>query len=160
MYRRSFAVTVVLVATSLAGMPSLAAAPGKATEAAGRFLLSCNGAMATDGSPRADRNDPTRQVMASAVIDLDTGSVNGFGVGAVAVVTVTPGMIGFGNGGGDTFTLAAEPATKRATVPGTIVEGSFDRVSGATTVVVHPASDPERVLIAMNLDCRPGPAPL
>jgi hypothetical protein len=148
-----------LLAGSVAGIGA-AAAPGALPDLDDRFLLSCTGAMAADGRTQPDKDDPASRIVASAVVDLAALSVNGFGVGAAPIVVVTPGTIGFGTGGADGLRLAAEPAGEgRGARSGTIVEGSIDRVSGMTTVIVHPAADPARVLIAMRLDCAMEPAP-
>jgi type II secretory pathway pseudopilin PulG len=163
MRRRRLVFAAVLIATALPGaMPSLAASVDSTSNETAtvdqRFLLSCTGAMATDGRA-PDRNDTADRIVATAVVDLTTQRISGFGIGSAPIVVSTPAMIGFGNGGVDTLTLAAETARPPGAKTGTLVEGSFDRLSGVTTVVVHPASEPERVLIAMRLDCRIVPAP-
>jgi hypothetical protein len=143
----------------LAGIGA-AAAPAALPDLDDRFLLSCTGAMASGGGTQPDGGDPANRIVASAVVDLAALSVSGFGVGAAPIVVVTPGMIGFGTAGAVSLRLAAEPAINgRQARSGTIVEGSIDRTSGATTVIVHPASDPARVLIAMRLDCAMESAP-
>lgn len=160
MRRRFLVLGGILIATSVAGIASGFAAPGDVAGPDDRFLLSCTGAMAADGRARPDRADPASRIVASAVVDLAALRVTGFGFGAAPIVVVTPGLIGFGATDADTLTLAAEPLAKAAAGSGTLVEGSINRVNGVTTVIVHPAADPARVLIAMSLDCQMGPAPL
>jgi hypothetical protein len=155
----------VLIATPLAGASfSPAASVGSTlddtTVADERFLLSCTGAMATDGSAMADRSDPAGRIVASAMVDLAHAQVSGFGLGGSPIVVLTDAVIGFGSAAVDTVTMVAEPRTaKPSAQTGTVVEGTIDRATGATRIVVRPAADPARIVIAMTLDCVFGPAP-
>lgn len=164
MRRRYLVLGAVLIATPLPGATLSLAASADSTldqtaPADQRFMLSCTGAMATGGPP-ADRNDPGQDIIASAVVDFSAGNVNGFGIGAVPIVVVTPALIGFGTAPAAVLLPAAEPrAPAEGAKSGLVVEGSFHRLSGATTVVVHPKADPDQVLIAMSLDCLIEPAP-
>ena len=137
-------VTIALAASN--------AAVGESIAADERFLLSCTGAMSTGGRAEADH------VAANAMVDLANRSVSGFGIGSSAIVVVNDAIIAFGVAPVDLMTRVAEPraATPRAT--GTTVEGTIDRTSGATRIVIHPAADPAGVLIAMTLDCAFEPA--
>jgi hypothetical protein len=165
MRRRYLVLGAVLIATPLPGATfSLAASAGSSLDqpapADQRFMLSCAGAMATDGRARPDESDPAERIVASAIVDFSAGNVNGFGIGAIPIVVVTPALIGFGSAPAATLLPAAEPrAPVEGAKSGLVVEGSFHRLSGATTVLVHPAADLEQVLIAMSLDCRIEPAP-
>jgi hypothetical protein len=102
--------------------------------------LSCTGMMVT-----ADYGPPGSKIMADGAIDLATMRVRGFGLGSVPIVLLTATRIVFDNG------------TGQRDVP-TTIEGSIDRTTGATRVVVHAAKDPKVDLIAMTLDCRFAPA--
>ena len=146
----------ILIAAALPGVTIALAASnadiGESIAADERFLLSCTGAMSTGGRTEAD------QVAANAMVDLANRSVSGFGIGRSPIVVVNDAVIAFGVAPVDLMTRVAEPraATPRAT--GTTVEGTIDRTSGATRIVIHPAADPAGVLIAMTLDCAFEPA--
>jgi len=165
MRRRYFVLAAVLIATPLPGATfSLAASAGSTLDrpapADQRFMLSCAGAMATDGR-LADRNDPGQDIIASAIVDLGSRQVSGFGLGSSPIVVVNGAVIGFGSAAIDAVTPVAEdrsagPAAKT----GTIVEGTIDRITGRTRIAVHPAADPAVVLIAMTLACDFEAAPL
>jgi hypothetical protein len=153
----------VLIASAATGLMPVAAASTDSIDdsafAGDRFLLSCTGAMATDGRAVADRSDPARQIIAGAMVDLEALRVHGFGLGSSPIVVLTAGVIGFGTATVDALTRVAEPPAARPPTNGTIVEGSIDRQSGATRIVVRSAPDAARVLIAMSLDCAFEPAP-
>ncbi len=61
-----------------------------AVEDDSRILLSCAGTLVTAGQPAAGSRIET-----DAAVDLDRGSVSGFGLGRVPIVYVTQSMIGF-----------------------------------------------------------------
>ena len=155
--------TVFAASAMVIAVPSFAASSADAgaasTNSADRFRLACHGAMSADGRA-ADRDDPAQHIAASGIVDLGTMEVSGFGMGAAPIVVLTPGMIGFGSADVEELTEVAEQAlTKLAAKSGSIVEGSIDRASGATMLAVHPAADPDAILIAMALDCAFEPAP-
>jgi hypothetical protein len=158
MRRRYLVLGAVLIATPLPGATSsLAASAGSTLDrpapADQRFMLSCAGAMATDGRP-ADRNDPGPDIFASAIVDLGSRQVSGFGLGSSPIVVVNDAVIGFGSAAIDVVTPVAEDrSTRPAAKTGTIVEGTIDRITGRTRIAVHPAADPAVVLIAMTLAC-------
>ncbi len=134
---------------------------GPAAPSGERFRLACHGAMSTDGR-LADRSETAQRIEASGVVDLATMAVSGFGVGVLPIVAFTPGTIGFGAAPVERLMPAVDRSARKSdatTGSGPIVEGSIDRLNGATVVVVHPAADPEAILIAMALDCAFEPAP-
>ena len=146
----------VLIAAALPGVTIALAASnadvGERIAADERFLLSCTGAMSTGGRADADR------VAANAMVDLANRSVNGFGIGSSPIVVVNDAVIAFGVAPVDLVTRVAEPRAATPQVGGPTIEGTIDRTSGATRIVVHPAADPAGVLIAMTLDCAFEPA--
>ena len=159
--RRHRLIVAVLIAAATGGIPaSLAAPPAPtavgASDLATRIRLSCSGVMTTD-----DRESP---IMADGLVDLASMRVSGFGIGPARIVAVTPDAIGFGEGadvGVDRLTTVAEPVVSNARgdpAASTIVEGSIDRTSGTTRIVVRSARDTARVILAMVLDCRMEPA--
>ena len=155
--------TVFAAGAMAVASPSFAAsstdAGAASANSADRFRLACHGAMSADGRA-ADRDNPAQRIAASGIVDLDTMEVSGFGMGAAPIVVLTPGMIGFGSAGVEELTRVAEQALKKpAAKSGSIVDGSIDRASGATVLVVHRAADPDAILIAMALDCAFEPAP-
>lgn len=158
MRRRCLTLAAVLVALSAPGVS--AAAPGDSHPdgiSDGRFLLNCTGAMATDGRPAPDRNDPSQRIVTIAMVDLDGGRVLGFGMGMAPISVVTADTIGFGTAAVPTLTPAAEPAGADAGDDANVVEGTIDRVSGATTVILRKPGAAGNVLIAMRLECAAEP---
>ncbi len=100
-----------------------------------RFFLTCIGTMRTAGAPSVP-------ITANGLVDLGGRRVAGFGVGSAPILVMTDALIGFGTAtGGD----------------GERVEGSLDRQTGKTRVVVRAARNPSVELIAMDLDCRSAP---
>ena len=161
---RFLALGAVLLATGIAGVaPSEAASTDpvlREDPADDRFRLTCSGAMSTDGRAVADADDPAARIIADALVDFTNHRVTGFGLGSSPIVGLTAGAIRFGTAHTDTMLRVAEalPARTQAAT-GTIVEGTIDRKSGATRIVVRPAADAARVIIAMSLDCSFEPAP-
>jgi hypothetical protein len=92
------------------------------------------------------------------MVDLVNRSVSGFGIGSSPIVFVNDTVIAFGVAPVDLVTRVAEPRAATPRAGGPTVEGTIDRASGATRIVVHPATDPAGVLIAMTLDCAFEPA--
>ena len=165
MRRRYLVLAAVLIATPLPGATSsLAASAGSSLDqpapADQRFMLSCTGAMATDGR-QADLSDPGQDIVASGIVDLGSRQVSGFGLGSSPIVVVNGAVIGFGSAAIDALTPVAEDRSAGpAAETGTIVEGTIDGITGRTTIAVHPAADPAAVIIAMTLACDFETAPL
>ena len=103
-----------------------------------RFFLTCIGTMRTAGAPAVP-------ITANGLVDLGGKRVAGFGVGSAPILVMTDALIGFGSA---------------ADADGDRVEGSLDRQTGKTRIVVRAARDPSDELIAMDLDCRSGAADL
>jgi len=123
-------ILVLAVITASAAQPS-----NDSPAARQRFLLTCIGTMRTAGAP-------PMPITANGLVDLGSKRVAGFGVGSAPILVATEAVIGFGSA------VSAE---------GNRVEGSLDRQTGKTRIVVRAASDPAEELIAMDLDCRPAP---
>ena len=158
---------LIATATSIAAIACAFAAlaatpiPGADESPAGRIFLTCSGAMSTAGLP--DSRDPGGRIVANGVVDLESLRVAGFGIGAQPVVLVTPEIVAFGTaaaaGDDRAIVKVADKAGRGGEPAGTVVEGSFDRNSGAITVVVRSAADRSGVVLAMALQCTSGPAP-
>lgn len=103
-----------------------------------RFRLACSGSMVTTGQA-----PPGSRIMADGIIDIPNKSVRGFGIGSAPIVSVSAEVVKFGTS-----------ALKKAAGSHGI-EGTINRLSGATRVVVRSTKDPWTVLIAMELDCQP-----
>ena len=101
-----------------------------------RQRLTCTGMMMTP-----DMKPPGTKLVADGMVDLGAMRVRGFGMGSVPIVLLTDSRIVFSASGGG---------------PG--IDGTIDRRTGATRIVVHPAKKPQDELIGMTLTCRFVPA--
>ena len=101
-----------------------------------RLRVTCIGTTIT-----ADQPPPGSAVTADGLIDFAARRVRGFGVGTQPIVVLTASDIGFGS------------APPEGTA-GYIVEGSIDRRSGGTRVLVRGQQRPAEVLIELRLDCK------
>jgi hypothetical protein len=104
------------------------------------FALACAGFMTTAG-----QEPPGSRIIADGVVDFLAMRVRGLGIGNAAIVSATEARIEFGSS-----------PTKNGSGAHT-VEGTIDRVSGETHVLVRSAEAPSPALITMALDCRLSP---
>jgi hypothetical protein len=121
---------ILCASAAIASAASIVDAPTSAD----RFRLACSGTLA----PSADR-PVASPIMADGIVDLVKGNVYGFGLGGQPIRSVTLRQIAFGDGAGLT-------ATGR-------IEGSIDRQTLETRIVVHARGMDEDPLIAMRLAC-------
>jgi hypothetical protein len=106
-----------------------------------RFYLACEGTMRVSG------NAPPSQIATQGIVDLARGRVHGFGIGGrERIVLLTATQIAF----------SSDETGGR----GQIVDGTINRVSGKALIHVRSPRQPDRPLIAMDLDCRFGPPPV
>jgi hypothetical protein len=105
-----------------------------------RLSLTCTGFLTTTG-----QRPPGSRIVADGIIDFLEMRVRGFGIGSAPIVSATAEEIKFGS------------SPVEMTVGAHTIEGSVDRISGETRVVVWSPKTPRSVVIAMNLDCRPTP---
>ncbi|KAB2874359.1 MAG: hypothetical protein F9K43_04470 [Bauldia sp.] len=129
-------IAVLLGAVLLAA--SAAEARNGAAQTEQRFRLTCQGTMSTEGTPES-------RILADGVVDFVAMRVRGFGIGIAPIQRLTETVVAFGSP-----IAGADPE-------GNAVEGSYDRATGATRIVVRSASGPPRDLIAMDLTCRTVP---
>jgi hypothetical protein len=101
-----------------------------------RFFLTCVGTMRTAGVPSVP-------IAANGLVDLASRRMVGFGVGSAPILVMSEALIAFGSA---------------ADADGNRVEGSLDRLTGKTRIVVQAAKEPSEELIGMELDCRPAPS--
>jgi hypothetical protein len=130
----------LLAAVTLASLAHAAESPEVRED---RFALDCSGFMETAGQP-----SPGSRIMVGGIIDLRAMTVSGFGIGYAPIFATTGKEIRFG----------ASPLEVR--VGAQRIEGTIDRLSGATRVIVRSTKEPQTMLIGMELDCRPIPIPL
>jgi hypothetical protein len=129
---------LLLCSAALCGAILPASTP---SEPADRFFLACKGVMRVAGDV------PPSPIVTEGIVDLAQGSVRGFGVGGSGhIVLVTATRIGF----------AGDPAARHAD----LVDGTINRLTGETAIKVRRAAEPERFLIAMDLDCTFRTAPV
>jgi len=102
-----------------------------------QFGLACTGAMMTTG-----QKPPGSQIMADGIVNLSGKLVSGFGVGNATILSVTQDEVKFG-------TPFLERHAGRQ-----VVEGTIDRLSGATHVIVRSGKTRKTTLIEMHLECR------
>lgn len=105
-----------------------------------RLNLACTGFMMTGG-----QEPPGSRILADGIVDFPGMRVRGFGIGSAPIVSATAAEIRFGS------------SPVKANVGAHAVEGTINRISGETRVVVRSAKAPSAVVIAMDLDCRPTP---
>ncbi len=101
-----------------------------------RLRVSCVGTTIT-----ADQPPPGGPVVANGLIDFVERRVLGFGVGSQPIVVLTASDISFGSSPQEGARL------------GNIVEGSIDRQTGSTRIVVRAPQDPSGVVIELRLGC-------
>ncbi len=105
-----------------------------------RFGLACRGAMMT-----ANHRSPGDQILADGIVDLKGRRVSGLGIGSAPILSASAIEVKFGT------PLQEKQAGHH------LVEGTIDRLSGVTHVVVRSGKAPEMVLIEMRLECRTTP---
>jgi hypothetical protein len=105
-----------------------------------RLRLACTGFMMTAG-----QEPPGSRIIADGVVDFPEMRVRGFGIGSVRIVSATAEKVKFGS------------SPLEETVGAHTFEGTINRITGETQVVVRSAKAPSAVVIAMDLDCRPTP---
>ena len=111
----------------------------------GAVLLAASAAEARNGAAQTEQRfrltcqgtmstegTPESRILADGVVDFVAMRVRGFGIGIAPIQRLTE-------------------------TEGNAVEGSYDRATGATRIVVRSASGPPRDLIAMDLTCRTVP---
>lgn len=103
-----------------------------------RLHLACAGFMMTAG-----QESPGSRIVANGIVDLADKRVRGFGIGSARIVSATAEEVRFGS---LPFGKTDGPHT---------IEGTINRISGKTQVVVWSASGVSGVVIEMDLDCRP-----
>lgn len=124
----------LMATTALAAPVDLA--ESRAPQSNERLRLACLGTMIT-----ADQPAPGGKIMANGWLDLAKRRVSGFGVGSQPIVLQSAARISFGS---------APPADE---LRGHIIEGSIDRLSGSTRVLVRSRHDPSKIVIELKLDC-------
>jgi hypothetical protein len=105
-----------------------------------RFRLACTGFLMTAG-----QEPPGSRIIADGIVDFSEMRVRGLGIGSAQIVSATAAEIRFGS------------SPFKATVGAHAVEGTINRISGETRLVVRLPKAPSAVVIAMDLDCRPTP---
>jgi len=105
-----------------------------------RFSLACTGFLMTSG-----QMPPGNRVAADGMVDLIGMRVHGLGIGSAPIVFASADEVKFGT------------SPVRETVGAHTIEGTIDRISGETRVIVRSARAPGSVIIAMDLDCQPTP---
>jgi hypothetical protein len=121
------------------GTAAFAAPPGFESSTPGpseRLRANCTGTMIT-----ADQPPPGGPIMANGLIDFAGQRVRGFGVGSQPIVVLTASHITFGSSPPD------------AAWHGNIIEGTINRQTGETRVLVRSPHDPARVRIEVALHC-------
>jgi hypothetical protein len=168
MVRQRLIAAVFGVGAIAAGASVTSAAPSALPDgvtANDRIFLSCTGSMSAGGQD-APVGDRAGAVVANGLVDLAAMRVTGFGLGAEPIVALTAAMIAFGAAAAPNADGVTKVADKRkpdrgrpGSDSGTVVDGSIDRATGATTILVRSADDETRVIIAMSLTCTGAPAP-
>lgn len=130
---------LLVVGTAVLSVAFAEAAEGPILEDE-RFSLACTGFLMTPG-----QKPPGSRIAADGMVDLLSMRVLGLGIGSAPIVSVTADEVRFGS----------SPVTE--SVDAHTIEGSINRISGETRVVVHSARDFGAVVIAMDLDCQPTP---
>lgn len=105
-----------------------------------RFSLACTGFLMTAG-----QKAPGSRIVAEGMVDLPSMRVLGLGIGSAPIVSATAEEVRFGS------------SPVREAVGAHAVEGTIDRISGETRVVVRSAGVSGAIVIAMDLECRPMP---
>lgn len=121
---------IICASAAIASAASIVDAPTSAN----RFRLACSGTLA----PSADR-PVASPIMTDGIVDLVQGNVYGFGLGGQPIHSVTVREIAFGDGAG-------------VTGDGRI-EGSIDRRTLETRIVVHSSREEGDPVMAMHLAC-------
>ena len=103
-----------------------------------RFHLACSGTMAAPAD-----SPTTSQILADGQVDIVGGNVNGFGLGGQSIYLVSDTHIAFGSGIGGRGNR--------------LIEGSIDRQTLATRILVGSMHGVETPMMTMRLDCRMTP---
>jgi hypothetical protein len=129
----------------LVGVVLLCAVAAQAVEGAPepdeQLELACTGILVT-GEPGM----ATSRISAEGAVDFPGRRVRGFGIGSAPIVFVSATELRFGS------------SLVRPQNGGQIIEGSIDRTTGKTRIVVRLPKEPARILIDMTLDCRLTPS--
>jgi hypothetical protein len=155
--------TATSIAAVACAFTALAATtvPDGQIPAAARVFLTCSGAMSTSSLPGPA--DAESRIVANGVVDLENLRVAGFGIGSEPIVSLTSRIVSFGTaaapGHEGTVVRVTDRSPTTVGPQGTVVEGIYDRTSGATTIIVRSAADRGNVVLAMTLDCTSSPAP-
>jgi hypothetical protein len=103
--------------------------------------LACTGTMIA-----GDHETPGSRIVADGIVDFLKKQVRGFGVGSVPIIFASAAEVRFGS----------SPIEEPLDAP--TIEGTIDRTTGKTRIVVRSSKEPARALIAMTLDCRLTPS--
>jgi hypothetical protein len=98
------------------------------------FLLACSGTLATPA------NAVVSEILADGQVDIETRTIHGFGLGGQPVRSIDATYISFGGGIGGRGER--------------LIEGSIDRQTLETRIVVYGSDDEGDPLMAIRLDCR------
>ena len=124
-------------------------------------MTCASAAHAVDGAPQPDEmlglactgtmiagedETPGNRIVADGIVDFLKKQVRGFGIGSVPIVFASAAEVRFGS------SPFAEPRDAPT------IEGTIDRASGKTRIVVRSSKEPAGILIAMTLDCRLTPS--
>ena len=103
--------------------------------------LTCTGTLITGKNDMADS-----RISADGAVDFVSRRVRGFGIGSAPIVFVSATELKFGS------SLTGPQSGAH------MIEGSINRTTGKTRIIVRLAKDPTRILIDMNLDCQLTPS--
>ena len=102
-----------------------------------RIELACAGTMIAGGSEATES-----RIVADGLVDFLKKQVDGFGIGRAPIVFVSAAEVRFGS------SVVDIPKGPRS------IDGSIDRKTGDTRILVRSSQDPTRILIDMRLGCR------
>jgi len=117
---------------------ALGAAGGDSLRLPDRFHLACSGTLAAPADSAA-----SAAILADGRVDMVGGNVNGFGLGGQPIRAISDTHIEFGSGIGRSG--------------GRLIDGSIDRDTLETRILVHSIHGVETPVMAMRLDCRVTP---
>jgi hypothetical protein len=106
-----------------------------------RIELSCTGMMITGATGVTES-----PIVASGAVDFAHRQVKGFGIGSAPITLVSASELRFGS------SLTEIPRGAHT------IDGSINRTTGKTRVIVRLSKEPARALIDMDLDCRLTPS--
>lgn len=116
---------------------TLAQADEEASQPISEIALACTGTMIAEG-----QEPPGSRILADGVVNLQSMRVRGFGMGSTTVISASATEVEFGS------TALMEMRQ------GHTVEGTLNRQTGRTRIVVRSVKDVSSVLIDMDLECQ------